>query len=187
MPTTTNAELPYPAGTDAPDVPQVMQDLADAIDPRLPDFIRLPSTYNHPASNTTLADVTGMAKYLTVGTWSVDVHLALTTTTPAAADAKTGFTFSGSVVAANQFIQGNATTTTDVGDSGHIRSTVHNLTTAVSHGADGSTAAYVHIHLFLIVDAPGTLQLQFAQNTSNGTQSGLSTASHMIAQQIGAL
>lgn len=179
MPTTPKG-LPYPLSSDPPNVPLYIQQLAEAMDQFIPVTKRLAAAYSHPVNNTTLADVTGLAISLTPGTWSLEYHLALSTTTPAPGDAKTAFTFSGTATVSQQYVQGNSTATADVGNSANMRSTVHNIGTAVSHGADGVTASYVRIHLTLVVTVAGTLQLQFAQNTANATASGLSTATHVV-------
>lgn len=80
--------------------------------------------------------------------------------------------------------QGPGVSTTDSRD-GTSRNTKHNLGTDVSYGIDGSrTSAIYETFLIETSGSDGTIQLRWAQNTSDASSTTLSTNSYAICTQI---
>jgi len=117
-------------------------------------------------TNTTLANITGLTEEVRAGvTYSFEVDLFID------ADATGGFKFA---------IGGTATATSIIYqiqflDNAADTYTVNSRQTALagSDGAAGPTAGYCRIKGTIVVNAAGTLTVQFAQNAANGTSSVL--------------
>jgi hypothetical protein len=65
-----------------------------------------------------------------------------------------------------------------------MRSSGHNLTTDVSYGCDGSTAAYISEKFLVQTIEAGTLQFRWAQNTAQVSDTTISNSSYLKATKL---
>jgi hypothetical protein len=81
---------------------------------------------------------------------------------------------------------GPGVSTTGAGD-GSVRSSVHNLSTSVTYGCDGSSNGAVFEDFLVetvVGAAAGTLTLQWAQSASSGTATTMTTSSFMVVEEV---
>jgi len=126
-------------------------------------------------SDTTLADVTGLTLNVEAGRTYI-IKATLFTTSNVA----------GGVKAA---VGGTATATTFIGDAVYTdaatlakgRATA--LATAMG-GMTAATVAKIEVEALLVVNAAGTITIQFAQNASNGAASSVLVGSYMTIESV---
>lgn len=131
-------------------------------------------------SSTTLEDDDDNHFELSKGVFRVEAFLAAVGA--AAGDIKVAWTFDGTLINSSRSCFGPALGTSGEDDT-NMRATTTSLTTAVPYGL--FTAAAIHEDLFLNISVAGTLTLQFAQNTSNGTATSLTVQSRAYATRLG--
>jgi hypothetical protein len=169
MPNTIHG-LPYPASTDAPNVPVDLQKLAEALDAYVPVTIRKTAAQS-VTNSAALVDDTHLFVDLTPGYYIVDAWLSAGG--PAAADIKTAWSFAGTIGGDNhRHCHGPQISTADV-TATLARMSVHSLATSVPYGTDGTATSAIHERLYVPVTAAGRLRLRWAQNTANVTASTL--------------
>jgi hypothetical protein len=79
--------------------------------------------------------------------------------------------------------RGPSTATTD-NTSTVMRSSRHNLTIDVSYGCDGAETAYISEKFLVKTTSAGTLQLRWAQNTAQASDTIVSANSYLIARKL---
>jgi hypothetical protein len=132
------------------------------------------------ADSTTLVNVTGMVTgVLLPGTYEVDINLL---TTAGA---------SGGVKAALKWGTASMITSTAFNVNGLAAAAIANTKFTTSTDAASiiaATTAYVGVRVTgtIVIAKSGTLQLQIAQNASNGTATSALVGSHMTFTPIGA-
>lgn len=118
------------------------------------------------------------------GTYIFDLWLWMNSAANAAGDIKIGFTFPTGTCG---FTAIGLDTTLASSFTGTMHTQGVNSatsgTTALALGLSTSTTVG-HVHGFLIATATGTLQMQWAQNGSNGSASTILTGSHMLVRQV---
>lgn len=142
-------------------------------------------------SSTTLVDATNMGIDLDVGTWRIELfaHAANNVATDDG-DIRLAWTFSGTAASSTRSCLGpGAATTAAAGDSaaagsGVSRASAATLTGSTIYGISDNVVVAIHEDVTLEVSAPGTLQLQFAQGTSNGTPTSLSATTRMYVTPV---
>jgi hypothetical protein len=147
-------------------------------------------------SSTTLVDDADLKVTLVPGQYFVDAWLHVSGGTTG--DIKVTWTFSGTFADSARMCQGptRATTQVEGGDGinpvtaavtvGVNRSSAHFLTSDVPYGLDASSTSGIHEHLSLDVSAGGVLKLRWAQETSSGTATTVSAASHLRIERAAA-
>lgn len=128
-------------------------------------------------SSTTYQDDDDLAVTLPVGVWRVQVFLSASGLS--AAGLKTQWTTTGTITGIGRLCHGPAETATPA--SGDARMVSTGLGNSMIYGL---TSAGVYEDLLVEVTVSGVLQLQWAQNASNGTATTLSTASRMFITQV---
>lgn len=120
---------------------------------------------------------------LAEGLWEVSAFLSATGI--AAADLKTTWALSGGAAQATaRHCRGPSLATTAV-DATTMRSQVHNWSSSASYGLDGSGIAAVSEIGIVTITGTGTLQLQFAQQTTNATATNITNHSWIHARRVG--
>jgi len=145
-------------------------------------------------SSTTVVDDTKLKATLTPGQYFVDAWLHASGGTTG--DIKVAWTFSGTLTDSGRIAQGPTRATTNVQGGtagtpvtaattvGVNRSSAHLIGTEVPYGLDGSFTSGIHEHLSLDVSGTGVLKLRWAQETSSGTATSLSVASHLRVERV---
>lgn len=166
---------------------------ADDLNARLDLFVQKTATET-VTSSTTLQNDDELVLTLPAGrTYEIQAHLSPTGN--AGGDFKTAWTVSGTVTQATtrQCIGPTVSTTNSTGGSsaspvtaavtvGVNKASAHNVTTAVSYGLDGTNASAVFERFLVTTGASGgTVQLQWAQDTSNAAGTSLSVNSYITA------
>ncbi len=101
-----------------------------------------------------------------------------------AGDIKTTWTFSGTASKSARNFLGLPVSATDATDT-NVRLAATALTSSVSYGIDAGAAATIIEEILLEeLTVAGTLQLQWAQDTSNATQTVLSTSSRLFWEVV---
>jgi hypothetical protein len=150
-----------------------------------------------PLNSTTFIDDTHLQVTLVPGEYFVDAWLHASGSTTG--DIQTRWAFGGTASEFGRMCHGptRATTNTEGGTAaspvtaantvGVNRMSTHAMTTAVPYGLDGSNNSGIWEHLSLKVTSGGILKLQWAQETSSGTATTLSSASHIRVERVAAL
>lgn len=145
----------------------VQDDRLDSIETYLPNVIRKSS--NETLTSATLQNDNELTCSLSTGTWEVEFNLR--TFGPAGSNFKTNYTFSGTLTSASKVTQGPGTTSTDAYNAQTFSTSAGPWNTETPYGTVGTTTADVigiQEKLLLVVSAPGTLHLQWAQQTAIG-------------------
>jgi len=156
---------------------------------------RIKKTAAQPVtSSIAVVDDLHLKATLTPGTYFVDAWLHATGSTTG--DIKVTWTFSGTLTDSARIGTGPTRTTTQV-EGGSVgspvtaavtvgvnRSSAHFLTSEVPYGTDGSSTSGIHEHLSLDVSGTGVLKLRWAQESSSGTATNLSAASHLRVERV---
>lgn len=129
------------------------------------------STQFDKTSSATLGDVTGLSASLTAGK-VYSFEAILFTTSPSAGGVKAAI--SGTATATSVIFEGHTIEANSIA----YRARTDALGTAVS-AITGVTTAFIRIWGLIVVNAAGTLTVQFAQNVSNGTASSVLVGSHL--------
>lgn len=127
-------------------------------------------------ANTTLANITGLVQTVVPGTYSFRADLA--GTSGASGGWKLAFKYTGTVVSVLQ--------ATGIAFTASAAAVANTTTTTDQTSLIAVTAANVAgmIYGTMVVTTGGTVQLQFAQNASNGTDSTLVLGSSMTFTRI---
>lgn len=179
MPTTTVGALPYPADTDAPDVPSDLQALAEALDAYVPVVVYKTATET-VTSSTTLQNDDHLDIALQPGTYRV--RAVIRAIGASGGDVKIAWAFSGTLTRANRTTMGPQLGTTDATNTA-VRMVTAALGTAIGYGTDGSAGSVIEEDLLLTVSVAGTLQMQWAQAGSSGTATELTSECRLYAQR----
>jgi hypothetical protein len=155
-------------------------DVVKASDIYAPSFISKSATETVTSSSTYQNDDDFIVA-LGVGTWRVQLFAHVSGA--AAADIKVRWNFSGSVSATGRACIGPQSGTTDATVT-TMRAAGHGFASDIVYGLDGTNTTIVHEDVFLTVTAPGTLTLQWAQNTGNATGTAMSTSSRMYIDEL---
>lgn len=153
----------------------------------VPNIVVKTSTTTRSAT-TVLADdpeLSGLA--LGVGTWWVKYHLFISCSTSATPDLKTAWAFTGTAGAVARMIKGPGTTNTGISDAlTPIRMGGVGSNTACVYGLAASTAfTYVEEESFaFVVTVAGNLSLQWAQNTSDPSNTNVHAQSAVQYRQL---
>ena len=127
-------------------------------------------------SDTTLANIPGLSVNVSAsGVYIFTATLFTTSNVAGGVKAAVG----GTCTATSIVYEGEATAAAAIG----AQTRASALGTAVA-GVTAVTAARIDIIGTITVNAGGTLTIQFAQNTSNGTASSVLVGSYMIVQRI---
>lgn len=180
MPLTIRADLPYPAGSDAPDVPAALQALAEAVESYLPRVVYKEFTET-VTSSTTLQDDNELFVGLQPGTYNVRAVLRAAGAT--GGDVKVAWTFDGTLTRSNRACWGPALSVSDAAAT-NMRAATASLGTGIGYGVDGTAGSAILEDLLLTVTVGGTLQLQWAQQASSGTATELTSECRMYVQKI---
>jgi len=118
------------------------------------------------------------------GTYVFDLHLYATSAANAAGDLIYGFSFPTGTLHFAQTGPNNllASGSNETGEW-IARLSATSGTTSTPVGLSTSMIG-IHVHGILIATATGTLQLMWAQNTSNANNSTVKAGSHMIVRQV---
>lgn len=136
------------------------------------------STQLDATTNTTLADIPGMISgNLVAGTYRFKVNLA--GTSGASGGMKVAFKFGTASMLTTLESHSRAFTASAVACQ-HVTSTTDQAS------LHAGTAAIINLELegTLVIGTDGTLQLQMAQNASNGTTSSVYTGSYMMFTRV---
>lgn len=146
-------------------------------------FVR--KTVSDPIANsTTVINDSEMFLTLPDGLWLIRAHMSATG--PAAADIKFVWALTGGAAQATaRHCRGPATGTAGVDDS-NMRSSVHNWSSTIPYGTDGTLITSVsETGCIEVTGGTGTMQLQFAQGTANAGTTSLTTHSWIHARRVG--
>jgi hypothetical protein len=158
-------------------------------DPSTPTMMRKAATQT-VTSSIVLVNDDDLTVDLEPGAYRVELFAHGSSTNAAdTSDIRLAWTFSGTVTAARTCIgpgpvSGNITGDDTTAQTGVMRSSGHAITTSVIYGLTQDASAGIHEDISMEVTAAGTLQLQFAQGTSNATASSLTTASRMYVTPV---
>lgn len=115
---------------------------------------------------------------------SYSVWAFLAASGAAAGDIKTSWSWAGTATKFSRSCLGPTTGTTDITNTS-MRAARHGAATAIPYGLDGSLESLIMEQLTIeTVTVAGSLQLQWAQNTSSGTASTLNTTSRILWEEI---
>jgi len=132
-------------------------------------------------NSTTLQNDDDLSLSLTSGTWICHSVLAYDSNTTA--DFKYNYTYSGTVTSSRTFGFGLSLTTT--GTTGDLQVVSPGINNARQTGGSGSgTFANTIIDFTIVASTDGTLQLQFAQNTADASDTILKSNSFISCQEI---
>ena len=130
-------------------------------------------------STTALATVTGLSVSVAAGrTYHFDAHLSFTDAAAGGIQAA----IAGTATATNIIYDGWVVDSAANGVKGNTQATA--LATAVASSTTTGTAGFVEISGTITVNAAGTLLVQAAQNTSNGTATTIKRGSTFIVQDM---
>lgn len=178
MPTTPNG-LPYPPPTDPPNGPLQIQQLAEALELWLPrDLVK--QANENLSNSAAMQNDDDLKAVLQPGSYRVTLlaHVG----GPAAADVKLAWT--GTFAAGStRSCFGPGSTTTNAAET-VMRATAASVTGAVPYGTDGVATSAILEELYLVVAATTTLQLQWAQNTANASQTTMAAGSRLYWQKV---
>lgn len=140
------------------------------------------------SGTTTLADdpeLSGLA--LSVGQWWVKFHLYVSCSTSATPDIKTQWAFTGTAAATVRMLKGPGSTNTSAQDQlPSVRMGAAASNANAVYGLNASTGfSYVEEESFsLIVTVAGNLSLQWAQNTSDASNTNVHAQSVVQYRQV---
>lgn len=120
---------------------------------------------------------------LEVGTFHVEMWIHYST--PAAADFRTDWNFTGTASTSNKGAQGLGTTVSESTPQGIIRMGIHGHATDVIYGdRGGSNQMWCYEEGLVTVTVAGTLEFRWAQGTSSGTNTTVHDQSRMRVERI---
>jgi hypothetical protein len=135
-------------------------------------------------SSTTVQDDNSLFLDLPVGVWDITLKLSAFCSSGIAADIKMMWTFSGTFTGSpGRFCLGPAVVNTGVSDT-TVRLALHSLALEVTYGVDDVVGNYISENLFLVVTAPGRLQLRWAQAGSSSSTTTVLTGSRLVAESV---
>lgn len=136
-------------------------------------------------SSTTLQDDDDLVVALEAGkSYRVTLILTVSSGGAEAADIKVAWSFTGTATKAVRSLFGPETAMTDA-TATLMRWSATALTSSVTYGIDaGAATAIVEDVVLEDLTVAGTLQLQWAQNSSSGTATTLSNSSRIIVEQV---
>lgn len=157
---------------------------AAKLDSGMVDYI-LKTADESVTSSTTLQNDNHLAATIgATGTYAADLHLWITSAADAAGDIKVSFTFpTGTLHMSGDGLDTSLATGFGGTSTGLGVLSATSGTSTIAFGASTSTLC-VRVHALLIATATGTLQLQWAQNGSNGNATTVKAGSHMIVRQV---
>jgi hypothetical protein len=151
-----------------------------ASDIKIPKYV--PKTIAESVtSSTTMQDDNELFVALPVGTWKIELFLHFTCST--AGDIKTGWTTTGTMNVFGRSVIGGGSSMASVTDT-TVRLQSLAIGTATSFGGNTSSANYIKEDILVDVTVAGTLQLQWAQNTSDVTATTVVVASRLIYTEV---
>lgn len=177
MPTTPTYAFRYPSASDAADGPTQMQNLATDVETILAGrfaarYVQKSADESVTSSTTLQNDDHLMLASIPVGTWEITGEIFHTGTSASAADIKLAFAFPTGTISWSGIslleAWGSGVGAADVAALGVVN-VASSPTAAFAFGAVSSQTIPIHIKGHLVNSATGTLQLQWAQNTSNAT------------------
>lgn len=136
-------------------------------------------------SSTTLQNDDALAYTVAAaGTYAFEINLAVTSAADAAGDVRIGFTFPTGTMHFFGIGPDVSLASGNIG-TGHFGTALSATsgTTALAFGAS-TTAAAIRVYGQLIATATGTLQLQWAQQSSSGSATTVKAGSFMIVRQV---
>lgn len=155
-------------------------DLVRAVDIPVVEYISK-SGSESVTSSTVLQNDDHLTTTLPVGVWRITAILTVAGAT--AGDVKTAWTNTGTMTAIGRSGWGPAVSNASgVDTSMHARAST--LTASFVYGCEPATSAAILEELLLDVTVEGVLTLQWAQNTSSGTATTLSTSSRMFITPV---
>lgn len=159
-------------------------DLVRAVDIPVTEYINK-SGSESVTSSTVLQSDDHLTTSLAVGQWRIQIYL---TATGAASpgDIRVAWTNTGTMTAIARSCFGPGSANTDVtgaANNAH-RDTAQTFTANVIYGTDGTNSSAIHEDLLIDVTVAGTITLQWAQGTSSGTATTLSTSSRMYITPV---
>lgn len=141
------------------------------------------------SSSTTLQDDDDFSVDLDADkTYQVELHV-IATGAASPGDIKIAWAVTGGVAAlTNRHSDGPAVGTTDATSSALMRASgAHGLTTAVAYGTDGTNGSKI-VEDFLVetttAGTSGTLTMQWAQNSSSATATGVNGSSFLVITEV---
>jgi hypothetical protein len=155
-------------------------DLVRAVDIPTVTYINK-SAAESVTSSTTLQNDDHLTETLPVGVWRVTAILTVGGAT--AGDVKTAWTNTGTMTAIARSGWGPAVSNA-AGTDTTMHARASTLTASFVYGTEPGTSAAVLEELLLDVTVEGVLTLQWAQNTSSGTATTLSTSSRMFLTPV---
>lgn len=154
-------------------------------DPVLASDIKIPryvpkTVSQNVTSSTVLVNDNSLFAALPVGVWRVELFMHYNGDTTG--DIQVGWTTTGTITSLGRSVLAPGRTFTTITDAAVC---IQGLALATV-GIYGASAATAHLKedLLLDVSVTGTLQLQWAQNTSSATALTVSTASRMIITEV---
>jgi hypothetical protein len=138
-------------------------------------------------NSTTLQNDDDFSIALPVGTWRITA--ILTVSGAAAGDVRVAWTNTGTMSAVGRSCIGPGQATTDAAGNANnaTRMVATTLTAQMIYGTDGTSSSAIIEELVLEVTAEGVLTMQWAQGTSSGTSTTLSTSCRFFRTPLAAI
>lgn len=138
-------------------------------------------------SSTTVQSDDDLSVSLAEGVWRVTA--ILTATGAAVGDLRVSWTNTGTMTAIGRACHGPGQATTDAAGNANnaTRMVATALGNAMIYGTDGTSSSAIVEDLLIEVTAEGVLTMQWAQGTSSGTSTTLSTSSRMFVTPVTAI
>lgn len=135
------------------------------------------------ASTVTPTDDPDLQMTLDIGSYHVEFFIHYST--PAAADFRSDWNFTGTVSSTNKAALGLGTTVTDSTPQGIMRSGIHGIATDITYGdRAGANQIFCYETGLVVVTASGLLSYRWAQGTSNAGTTSVHAESRMKVQRI---
>jgi hypothetical protein len=159
--------------------------------PQYTTYIKQKTVTQSVTNSITLVDDSELQVNLDVGLYRVELNMIATSavTTP---DIQVMWTFSGTATSQRQVIgpgpgNNDVTGSTTTAGSGIIRSSSHNLGTAVRYGVDGNATSMITEDILFTVTVAGVLKLQWAQAVANATSTNVPSGARIYVTPLTAL
>lgn len=116
-------------------------------------------------------------------TYQVEIWIHYST--PAAADFRTDWNYTGTLSSTNKAAVGLGTTVSESTPQGIIRAGVHGIATDITYGdRGGSNQIFAYETGLVVTTTAGTLEFRWAQGTSNASNTSVHAESRMRVQRI---
>lgn len=161
--------------------------------PQYTSYVKQKTVTQSVTNSVTLVNDTELFVTLDPGTYRVELNLIATTASNIlTSDIQVMWTFSGTATSQRQVIGPgpaniDVTGTSASAASGIIRSSSHNLGTAVRYGVDGNATTVIEEDILFVVSASGVLQLQWAQAAANATATNVPSGARIYVTPLTAL